>query len=261
MQFAWLYPRLYPVLAASFPLGLWAGNPDRREIALSFDDGPHPEYTPALLRLLDQEQVTASFFWLGCWVDRAPAVAKQVWDAGHWLGLHGYHHRSFPRLSADELQRDLKRTQRAIAQACQLDPAWVQHHVRDVRPPNGLFLPGALAQWRSWGYRPVMWSVVPEDWTHPGPTVVQRRVLDQVQNGSLIVLHDGPCGGRDVVKTVAQLIPALRDRGWRFVTVDRLWDSIEQDTLNPASPKPTVHEIDRAIDQMPKQMPKQMPNE
>ncbi len=237
-QFAWLYPRLYPLLAASFPLGLWAGNPDRREIALSFDDGPHPDYTPPLLEVLDRHQVCASFFWLGCWVDRAPQVARQVWQRGHWLGLHGYTHRSFPRLSIPQLQQDLRRTQGAIARACQLDPAWVQRHIRDLRPPNGLFLPGALRQWQSWGYRPVMWSVVPEDWTDPGVDVVARRVLNQVQNGSLIVLHDGPCGGRDLPETVDRLIPALRDRGWTFVTVDRLWLNAGH---RSSAPSPTNH--------------------
>lgn len=222
-QFAWLYPHLYRVLAPRFPLGLWQGDPARREIALTFDDGPHPDYTPQLLAVLDRHQVTASFFWLGCWVDRVPEVARQVWQRGHWLGLHGYTHRAFPTLSAIELRQSLQQTQGAIARACQLDPDWVQRHVRDVRPPTGLFWPGTLPQWIEWGYRPVMWSVVPEDWTLPGIDVVERRSLAQAQNGSLLVLHDGPCGGRDVAATVDRLIPQLRDRGWDFVTVDRFW--------------------------------------
>lgn len=68
-----------------------------------------------------------------------------------------------------------------------------------------------------------MWSVVPEDWVRPGVSVVVQRVLQQVQNGSLIVLHDGACGGQDVAATTAQLVPYLLNQGYHFVTIDTLW--------------------------------------
>ena len=71
-----------------------------------------------------------------------------------------------------------------------------------------------------------MWSVIPEDWVHPGAAIVVQRVLDQVQNGSIIVLHDGYYGGRDVAETVDRLIPALLDRGYEFVTVNQLWATV-----------------------------------
>lgn len=76
-----------------------------------------------------------------------------------------------------------------------------------------------------------MWSVVPEDWVRPGVSVVVRRVLEQVQNGSLIVLHDGYSGGQDVAQTVAQLIPQLLQSGYHFVTIDQLWQQVSCNTL------------------------------
>jgi len=76
---------------------------------------------------------------------------------------------------------------------------------------------------QQWQYRPVMWSVVPEDWVRPGVDTVIKRVLQQVQNGSLIVLHDGVCGGQDVAATIEELIPRLQKRGYQFVTVEQLW--------------------------------------
>ena len=93
----------------------------------------------------------------------------------------------------------------------------------DVRPPNGLFTPQTLNLLSQWQYRPVMWSVVPEDWVRPGVSVVVQRVLQQVNNGSLIVLHDGACGGQDVAATVQNLVPQLLQQGYSFVTVDTLW--------------------------------------
>lgn len=223
MHLAPLFPVLYQILEPAFPSCLWTGCRQSPAIALTFDDGPHPRYTPQLLQVLDHYQIPASFFWLGACVNRAPDVAKAVYDRGHWLGLHGYDHRAFPRLSPTSLKQSLESTQLAIAQACSLEFEYVQAAVSDVRPPNGLFTPRTLNLLQEWGYRPVMWSVVPEDWVRPGRDTVVQRVLQQVKNGSLIVLHDGHCGGEDVAETAAHLIPLLLERGYHFVTVDHFW--------------------------------------
>ena len=229
MQFAPLYPVLYKILKPSFPTCLWAGSTNSNAIALTFDDGPHPQYTLELLQVLDRYNIPASFFWLGACVDRTPTVAKEVYERGHWIGLHGYHHHSFPVLTADALKQSLQKTQEAIFKALAIATCDAQTAqtdlltIRDVRPPNGLFTPQTLSLLHQWNYRPVMWSVVPEDWERPGVSVVVQRVLKQVQNGSLIVLHDGYYGGQDVAETTARLIPQLLQRGYRFVTIDQFW--------------------------------------
>lgn len=233
MQFAPLYPILYKILKPAFPSCLWAGATCSKIIALTFDDGPHPQYTPKLLQVLDHYGIKASFFWLGVCVDRAPTLAQEVYERGHWIGLHGYYHHSFPFLSATALKESLEKTQQAIANACQLLP----ETVRDVRPPNGLFTPQTLSLLHQWNYRSVMWSVVPEDWERPGISVVVRRVLQQVQNGSLIVLHDGVCGGQDVAETTAQLLPLLLQQGYDFVTIDQLW-KLGNENFFPQRPTP-----------------------
>lgn len=219
MQLAPFLPLLYRILQPSFPSCLWSGDPNSRAIALTFDDGPHPRYTPELLEVLDHYSIPASFFWLGACVNRSPAIAKSIYQRGHWIGIHGYDHRSFPLLATTELQQSLQATQDAIASACCLSAT----SIRDVRPPNGLFTPYTLDLLHRWDYRPVMWSVVPEDWVQPGISVVVQRVLQQVQNGSVIVLHDGACGGQDVATTTALLLPQLLSQGYKFVTIDTLW--------------------------------------
>ena len=228
MQLAPLYPVLYQLLKPAFPGCLWSGHCSSPAIALTFDDGPHPEYTPQLLEVLNTYNIPASFFWLGACVDQAPAVAQTVYEQGYWIGLHGYNHRAFPKLTPAALKQSLEQTQNAIAQACHLDLAYVQQHVTDVRPPNGFFTPQTLNLLKNWGYRPVMWSVVPEDWERPGISIVTQRVLKQVQQGSLIVLHDGYFGGADVAATVSELIPLLLQLGYHFVTVDQLWQMQSQ---------------------------------
>ena len=226
MQLAPLFPIIYRVLKPTFPQCLWGGNLNSKAIALTFDDGPHPRYTPQLLKVLDYYNITASFFWLGAGVNRSPEIAKAVCDRGHWIGLHGYDHRSFPMLTPAELKQSLEKTQTAIQRACNLQP----EQVRDVRPPNGLFTPQTLQLLQQWHYRPVMWSVVPEDWVRPGVTPVVQRVMKQVCNGSLIVLHDGACGGKDVAETTQYLVSQLLQQGYDFVTVDTLWQQ-------PSSPR------------------------
>ena len=216
MQFAPVYPILYRILKQTFPNCLWSGNKNLPKIALTFDDGVHPQYTPQLLQVLERYQVTASFFWLGICVERSPELAREVYNQGHWLGLHGWEHKSFPRLKAEELKTSLSKTQAAIYQACGLPP----EKVRDVRPPNGVFTPRTLKLLRQWDYRPVMWSVVPEDWVCPGVEIVRKRVLQQVNNGSLIVLHDGYHGGKYVAEIANILIPELLGLGYEFVTVN-----------------------------------------
>lgn len=229
MQFAPLYPILYKILKRSFPSCLWAGPTHTRAIALTFDDGPHPQYTLELLKVLDQYDIKASFFWLGACVDRSPSVAQEVYRRNHWIGLHGYDHHSFPFLKPEALKQSLEKTQEAIRAALAIatpdTPADPLHpaKLRDVRPPNGLFTPQTLSLLYKWNYRPVMWSVVPEDWERPGVNLVVHRVLRQVENGSQIVLHDGYCGGQDVAATTAQLIPQLLQQGYDFITIDQLW--------------------------------------
>lgn len=223
MQLAPIYPLLHQVLKPVFPSCLWTGCPKSPTVALTFDDGPHPTYTQPLLDVLDRHGVTASFFWLGANVDHAPHVAQQVFERGHWVGLHGYRHDSFPQLSLRDLRRSLHRNQKAIAQACGLDLPYVRQHVRDVRPPNGLFTPQILQHLERWDYRPVMWSVVPEDWVSPGVKVASDRIVQQVGNGSLIVLHDGYHGGQDVAAIADHVIPRLQDQGYSFVTINDFW--------------------------------------
>lgn len=222
MHFAPLYPVVYRVLQPLFPQCLWSGNGTEKTIALTFDDGPHFQHTPELLAVLEHYQVTASFFWLGQAVEQYPPIAKATGDRGHWLGLHGYEHRDFPSLTAKELQQSLSRTQILIQQACQIEA----DRVRDVRPPYGLFTPHTLELLQQWNYRPVQWSVVPEDWVEPGVEVVVNRILQQIHNGSIIVLHEGIWGGASVAKICDRLLPLVLKQGYRFVTIDELWQQV-----------------------------------
>ncbi|MDJ1183575.1 polysaccharide deacetylase family protein [Roseofilum casamattae] len=218
-----IYPYLYRCLKPLFPHCLWSGSLQEKAIAISYDDGPHPQYTLELLNVLDRYGIRANFFWLGERVKAFPDVAKMVCDRGHWIGLHGYRHVNFPQLTPQQLYHSLQQTQQVIIDACQLEHPQGLARLRDVRPPNGIFLPRTLELLREWNYRPVMWSVVPEDWLSPGVAKVCDRTLQQVTNGSLIVLHDGVYGGESVAEASDRIISVLLQQGYHFVSVDRFW--------------------------------------
>ncbi|MEN9232328.1 MAG: polysaccharide deacetylase family protein [Thermostichus sp. DG02_5_bins_236] len=210
-----LYPVLHFGLKTLFPNCLWelSPRPHGRQVALTFDDGPHPDYTPALLQVLADSQVPATFFVLGERVQHWPHLAHQIHEQGHQIGLHGWQHRSFTQLTRSQLHRSLECTQAALAAACGGSPS----DYRTVRPPNGLFWPQTLVDLHRWGFYPVMWSVVPEDWLTPPVEVVLERILTQVRAGSIIVLHDGIHGGSQVAAITQQLIPKLQKQSFQFV--------------------------------------------
>lgn len=214
-----LFPMLHQILMPLFPGCLWLGNAQKRQVALTFDDGPHPHYTPGLLEILAKFEIKATFFWLGLQVERSPDLARQVYQQGHGIGLHGYDHKPFVGMTVDQLRDTLTRTEQAICNACGI----AANQLRDVRPPYGLFTPQTLKYLQAWNYRPVMWSAVPEDWVAPGLELVQQRVLREVKNGAIIVLHDGVQGGPDVAANTLGILPQLLAQGYKFVTIEQLW--------------------------------------
>ncbi len=158
--------------------------PGATGVALTFDDGPHPEGTPAILDVLAGAGARATFFVVGEQVRRRPGLLTEIVAAGHLVGLHGDRHRLQLRLSRAALREDLLRGRAAIEDV--LGQAAVWH-----RPPYGIYSPAGLAAARSAGLRPLLWSRWGKDWrkfTTPGR--IAGRVLAGVLPGDVILLHD-----------------------------------------------------------------------
>jgi peptidoglycan/xylan/chitin deacetylase (PgdA/CDA1 family) len=176
---------LAPVVpSAARGLGLQRTVPASDGVALTFDDGPHPEGTPAVLELLARAGARAMFFLVGEQVERRPGLAGEIAAAGHVVALHGYRHRLQLRLSAAEVESDLARGAAAIREATGTTPDW-------HRPPYGIYSPGGLSAARAAGLRPLLWSRWGKDWRKfTTPDRIARRATGGVSAGDVILLHD-----------------------------------------------------------------------
>lgn len=204
--------------SAIFGPSVYRGSAVRRAVALTFDDGPS-EGTSELLELLDRYKARATFFQCGHNVLRLPSIARAVRKAGHEIGNHSYSHPAFHFRSPGFILKELGQAQSAIRDVTGSVPTL-------FRAPFGIRWFGLRRAQRELGLLGVMWTVIGRDWKYPAARVASR-VLNHAQCGAIICLHDG----RELVprpdigvtlQAVRQILPALRERGFRFQTVSQL---------------------------------------
>lgn len=153
---------------------------DQPLIALTFDDGPHPDSTPALLDLLERYEARATFFMLGEPAQRFPEIVRRAAEAGHALGVHGWDHPAFPLLTSAQRRQQIQRCAKVLAPYGQ----------RLFRPPYGYqSFASRLDAWRL-GYRVVGWSVAGHDWLNYTADQIVEMIAPQLQPGAIILLHD-----------------------------------------------------------------------
>jgi peptidoglycan-N-acetylglucosamine deacetylase len=164
-----------------------AGVGDRGHVALTFDDGPDPGSTPAVLDALDELGWRATFFMLGEMVRKAPGLADEVAAAGHEIGVHGDQHRTLLRLGPRTTHDDIRRCADAINAATGIEPEW-------YRPPFGTLSFSGLLAARALGLRVVLWTAWGRDWRAEATgESVAEDVLHGFVNGGTVLLHDSDC--------------------------------------------------------------------
>jgi peptidoglycan/xylan/chitin deacetylase (PgdA/CDA1 family) len=153
-------------------------------VALTFDDGPHPEGTPAMLDVLAAAGARATFFLIGEQVERRPELAARIVANGHVVALHGYRHRLQLRLAPAMVAADIHRGAGVVAEATGVAVTW-------HRPPYGIYSPAGLRAARDAGLAPLLWSRWGKDWRKfTTPTRIARRATHGVIGGDVILLHD-----------------------------------------------------------------------
>lgn len=240
------YTVLPTVLGRTFGIGCLKRLPGgERQFALTFDDGPHPEYTPQILEALRAEGVRATFFVLADRAERYPDLVRRIVDEGHELAVHGVSHYPLWFLGP-------RRTRREVFQAAQNLEEKFGVRIRWYRPPWGLLnLPAYLGSWYL-RIRPVMWSHMSWDWAAKGsPYQFATKIIRKMKDGAIVLLHDSgeTLGARPgAPAVVAQALPLVirwaKQSGWRIVTLSdvekrsfqarwwRWWDSLGTRLVN-----------------------------
>lgn len=196
------------------------GKAGERRVALTFDDGPHPVTTRAVLELLRAHEARATFFVLGHKVEAHPDVVREIHAAGHTLGIHGFQHdRLFSFRSPSYTEQQVERTRQAIARACGVTPSL-------FRPPVGFASYRTFRGAERARARIIAWSVRSLDGLRSAdPAQVAKRVIERLEDGAIVLLHDAAEHDDFTPASIAalpQILRALRERGLRTVGVEEL---------------------------------------
>jgi peptidoglycan/xylan/chitin deacetylase (PgdA/CDA1 family) len=192
---------------------------DEPVAALTFDDGPHPEYTPRILDILEKHQAHATFFMLGEAAERHPEIVKRVAEAGHAIGNHSWDHPSFPLLTRRERREQIRACAKAIA----------PYGESLFRPPYGMQNLASRLDAFLMGYQVITWNAGADDWRGRNAASIARLIERKIQPGCIMVLHDRLVHALheeyfDREPTLAALqivLPRLSGR-FRLVTVPQL---------------------------------------
>jgi peptidoglycan/xylan/chitin deacetylase (PgdA/CDA1 family) len=188
------------------------GSRDHRRIALTFDDGPDPHTTPALLDALAELDVRATFFLVGRAVDAHPELAARIAREGHEIGNHTYSHRYLPLARSRSVAAELAATDAAIVRATGIVPTL-------ARPPWGGRSPRNVRAFANCAKRMVTWDVNSFDWKGKPADEVARRVVERTRPGSIVLMHEAREGGEVTIEAVRLLVPQLRQQGFELTTV------------------------------------------
>ncbi len=198
------------------------GNESLPGIALTFDDGPHPIYTPQILDILKKHGVKGCFFMMGKHVEAHPDIVKRMNEEGHELGSHGYSHRMMPLLSADALKDEIEKTDDAIKKI-------TGERASYFRPPYGFYNEAVRREALSRGYAFVLWNVSSKDWMNQGGEKVAQNVAKYLKPGVILLFHDGGSvvhnkgtKRESTVQSLPLIIDAARKKGLKVMTLKEL---------------------------------------
>lgn len=191
---------------------------DQKIVALTFDDGPYPPYTNQLLDILREEEVLGTFFLIGTNAERHPEIVQRIVYEGHQIGNHTYSHGDLLKAERKIIDQEITKTNELLTQI-------TGQKIEIIRPPHG-FRDGAVMDIiEAMKLKAVGWSVMSRDWTNPGVDIIVNRTMENVRNGSIILLHDGDGieaekSRIESIESARHIIRQLKNKGYKFVTVN-----------------------------------------
>lgn len=188
------------------------GSTSQKSLALTFDDGPHPTFTPRLLAFLKKEKVPATFFVVGKMAEKYPSLIRQIDASGHLVGNHTFSHVTLTKIPIIDIATEYRACNDLIERIIGKRPRW-------CRPPGGDYDKDVIDAATANGMTTVLWTDDPGDYASPGNTVITQRTLSRLSNGGILLMHDGI---EQTLKVLPQIIETAQKRGFKFVRVDQL---------------------------------------
>lgn len=183
---------------------------NEKYVALTFDDGPSGKFTRRLLAGLEEREVKATFLLCGYRLKDYGDTARMIQEGGHEIGLHGYSHDCMGDMSAAQVSKEIRETLALLPQGC--TPAF-------LRPPGGKSSDAVRQAAREAGLAILTWSLDPRDWATSDKNAIVRSVVNKVQDGDVILLHDMTTSS---INAALEIVDILKDKGYTFVTVSQL---------------------------------------
>lgn len=186
------------------------------KIALTFDDGPHPMYTPIILDILSEYDVHATFFLIGENAERYPDLVRRILQEGHEIGNHTYLHKNLKENTSGGIYEEIAMAEEVILRIA-------DQKTKLLRPPGGLYDKLVCDTAHRLDYDIILWTVDTLDWKHPTSEEIIEKVESSVQCGDIILCHDFIGGAPSPTPAaIRKIVPDLLGRGFEFVSVSEL---------------------------------------
>lgn len=191
---------------------IMSGDPMVKQVALTFDDGPHAQFTPQILAILKKYDVKATFFVVGKMAKQYPNLVRAEAAAGHDVGNHTYDHVNLTKVPVPTVATEWLKCNQTIRSILGRDPVF-------ARPPGGDYDKEVIKAATAAGLTTVLWTDDPGDYAKPGDKTIETRVLSRIDNGGIILIHDGI---QQTIDVLPEIIEQLRARGFKFVTMTEM---------------------------------------
>lgn len=208
--------RIYDLLQKN-PLEIyWHLDTKKKIVALTFDDGPDPRYTPEILNILKKNKIKATFFDIGSKMKQYPLIVKRQVKEGHLIGNHTYTHPDLIVESEKTVYKELEETEKIIENETGL-------RTYLFRPPKGLLDSNIFNSVQNLGYKIILWGVGVENHSLKTPQQLANRVIANTYPGTIILAHDGRLDRTKTVAAVKIIISKLKKKGYKFVTLKEMF--------------------------------------
>jgi peptidoglycan-N-acetylglucosamine deacetylase len=195
---------------------VFVNGPNKKMVALTFDDGPDSAITSKVIDILEEYDVVGNFFFVGNHVKKYPEVVMKAFENGHLILNHSYSHIDLAQIGDEELQSEIEKTDAAIQSIIRKKPAM-------IRPPYGETDNQVVAITKEAGHTIVLWSIDTLDWSQKEASNIVKNVVDNVRNGDIILMHTTP-EQSETQKALPIIIEELQSRNFEIVGLDTLLD-------------------------------------